>query len=169
VLPRTLWAHGTVLNLLVRGVAAPFGVLDHDCYVFDETLLAGLACGERELALGIDLPGFVTWNERAGLRLPRTHWLFLNAPLLRSVMAHHAVDCEKATRTPRPLAPLLAAVGLGDHNFPPPHLPFYDTLQLLLAVGIAEGATVRYLSTGPEGIAHLGGATRQQLRRARDW
>jgi hypothetical protein len=163
VLPGTLWSHGSALNLLVSEVVAPFGIVDPDCYVFADALLAGLGCGERELTLAVDLPGFFTWNERAKLRLPRTHWLFLNAPLLRSVMRRHRVDCEKSTRTPPRVASLLATLDLGDHNFPPPHLPFYDTLQLLLAVGLAEGSTVRYLAARNEDIVHFGGATRQRL------
>lgn len=163
VLPRTLWSHGSVLNLLVSEVVAPFGIVDPDCYVFAEALLVGLACRERELTLAVDLPGFFTWNERAKLRLPRTHWLFLNAPLLRRLMRDHRVDCEKSTRTPEHVASLLAPLGLGDHNFPPPHLPFYDTLQLLLAVGLADGCAVRYLAAREEDIVHFGGATRQRL------
>ncbi len=168
VLPGTLWSHGTALTLLVRGVAGPFGIVDHDCYVFDEGLFAELECAERELSLAIDLPAFFTWNHRARLRLPRTHWLFLNPPLLRDLMRRHGIDCEKATSTPRQVAPLLAGLGIGDDNFPPSHLTFYDTLQLLLAVGLAEGSTVRYRSVPSDGIVHFGGATRQSLWRMDD-
>ncbi|MGH9464452.1 MAG: hypothetical protein ACRD0X_02315 [Thermoanaerobaculia bacterium] len=167
-LPGALWSHGSALNLLLREVTAPFGIVDHDCYVFGDELLAGLGCGERELTLAVDLPGFFTWNERAGLRLPRTHWLFLNAPLLRDLMRRHEMGCEKAERTPLRVASLLATVGFGDRNFPPPHLPFYDTLHLLLAVGLAEGHTVRYLPASDADIVHFGGATRQRLRRLPD-
>ncbi len=162
VLPGTLWSHGSALNLLVRGVPVPFGVVDHDCYVFDGNLLSDLACGDSELALAIDLPGFFAWNARAGLRLPRTHWLFLNAPLLRRLMRRHGVDCEKSTRTPRRIRSLLARIDIGDGNFPS-HLPFYDTLQLLLVLGLALGTTVRYLPTRRDGVVHFGGATRQRL------
>lgn len=165
VLPGSFWAHGTVLTLLTRSVREPFGILDPDCFVFDGGLFADLRCGERELALGVAAPGFSTWNEPARLRLPRTHWLFLNAPLLRDLMARHRIGCEKVTRTPRRLRALLASVGLGDHNFPPARLRFYDTLQLLLATGLAEGCAVRYLPVAGGGIVHFGAATRAARER----
>lgn len=161
VLPGTFWAHGTVLTLLVRQVAGSFGVLDHDCFVFDDSLLGGLSCGNRELALAVEAPGFFTWNERAQLRFPRTHWLYLNAALLRDLMRRRRLDCEKQTRTPGRVADLLHTIDIGNDNFPP-HLPFYDTLQLVVAVGLAEGASVRYVRPRAEGIVHFGGATRQR-------
>jgi len=161
VLPGAFAKHGTVLDLLAAAAGSDFILLDHDCYVFDGSLFDRVAWRDGEILAAIDRPGFYTVNAASGLRFPRTHFLVVRREALLELRARHGVGCEKATRTPRRLADLLARVGLGDHNFPPHRMPFYDTLQLAMAVAFAEGRRVRWLPVAADGISHVGGTARR--------
>jgi hypothetical protein len=158
--PGTFVRHGTVLDVLMAAAPGDFAVLDHDCYVFDRRLFAAPRWADDEFLAAIDRPGFYSVNEATGLRFPRTHFLVLRRDRWLELARRHGVGCEKATRTPQALAARLDALGLGDHNFPPAHMPFYDTLQLAVAVAFSEGWRVRLLPADPEAIAHIGGTAR---------
>jgi hypothetical protein len=156
----TFARHGTVLDLLVTAVPGDFAVLDHDCYVFDRRLFEPVVWEKGEFLAAIDRPGFYTVNAASGLRFPRTHFLVVRRERLLDLRRRHGVGCEKAIRTPRGVRRLLAGIGLGDHNFPPSSMPFYDTLQLAVAVGLAEAWSVRLLPVEEDGIAHIGGTAK---------
>ncbi len=160
VLPGSFCKHGTVLDLLLAAAGGDFILLDHDCYVFEATLFESIAWEPEEFLAGIDRQGFVMVNEASGLRFPRTHFLVIRRDALLELGARYGVGCEKRTRTPRRAVEMLARIGLGDDNFPPAHLPFYDTLQLLMALAFAEGRTVRWLPVAGDGISHVGGTAR---------
>lgn len=160
--PGSWWEHGAVLDLLTDAVDRPFGLLDHDCYVMDGSIFERLELGERDLLAAPDVPGFFRLNEASGLRFPRTHFLYLNAPLVREVRRRHGISCRKATRTPAGLREPLAALGLGDHNFPPHPMRFWDTLQLVTAAGLADGLGWRWLPVEEGSLVHFGAATRQK-------
>jgi hypothetical protein len=160
VLPASFCKHGSVLDTLVAAASSDFIVLDHDCYVFDRSLFDPVEWEQREFLAAIDRRGFFTVNRASGLRFPRTHFLVIRRDALLELRAKHGVGCEKRTRTPQAVAHLLAAIGLGDHNFPPARMPFYDTLQLAMSVAFAEGRTVRWLRVAEDGISHVGGTAR---------
>lgn len=160
--PGTWWEHGAVIDLLADEVERPFGLLDHDCYVMDPSIFGRLQLGERDLLAVPDAPGFWRRNEASGLRFPRTHFLYLNAPHLRELRRRDALSCRKATRTPARLREPLAALGLGDHNFPPHPMRFWDTLQLVMAAGLADGLAWRFLPVAEGSLVHFGAATRQK-------
>jgi len=161
-MPGSWWEHGAVLDLLTDGVERPFGLLDHDCYVMDPLILERLEPGERDLLVAPDAAGFFRRNQASGLRFPRTHCLSLNAPRLREVRRRHGISCRKATKTPPGLRGPLAALGLGDHNFPPHPMPFWDTLQLVMAAGLADGLAWRWVPVEDGALVHFGAATRQK-------
>ncbi|MEZ5331421.1 MAG: hypothetical protein R2991_05090 [Thermoanaerobaculia bacterium] len=159
--PGSWWEHGAVLDLLSDGVAGAFGLLDHDCFVLDPSVLDGLRPDDGELLAAPDVAGFWGLNEASGLRFPRTHLVMLDAPRVRGVRRRHGISCRKAARTPARLRGPLRALGLGDHNLPSPALGFWDTLQLVMAAGLADGLRWR-LQPVPEGsLVHFGGATRK--------
>lgn len=160
--PGSWWEHGAVLDLLSDGVERPFGLLDHDCFVMDPAVLARLEVGERDLLAAPDVPGFFRLNEASGLRFPRTHLLYLNAPRVREVRRRYGISCRKATRTPPVLRPCLGALGLGDHNFPPHPMAFWDTLQLVMAAGLAAGLGWRFVPVEEGSLVHFGAATRRR-------
>jgi hypothetical protein len=154
--------HGTVLDLLVAAAPGDFVLLDHDCYVFDRSLFAAPEWRDDEFLAAVDAPGFFTINAGTGLRFPRTHFLIVRRDRFRELAERHGVGCEKVERTPERVRGLIAGVGLGDHNFPPARMPFFDTLQLAMAVAFAREWKVRWLGVTDEGIAHIGGTARER-------
>ena len=106
-------------------------------------------------------PGFSRLNEVSGVVFPRTHFLWLASARLRDLMARYRVTADKYTRTPSRAAGVVGRLGIGDTNFPPEPLRFYDTLQLLIALGLAEGGTIGWLPVGEGGVTHFGAATRE--------
>lgn len=160
--PGSWWEHGAVLDLLTDAVARPFGLLDHDCFVLDPSILDDLHPGDGELLAAPDAVGFWRLNEASGLRFPRTHLLMLNAPAVREIRRRYRISCRKATRTPCALREPLGRLGLGDHNFPPSPMRFWDTLQLVMAAGLAAGLRWRFQPVPEGSLVHFGGATRQK-------
>jgi hypothetical protein len=158
--PGTFVRHGAVLDLLVTASPGDFAVLDHDCYVFERRLFEPPVWDEGDFLAAVDRPGFYSVNPATGLRFPRTHFLVLRRSRFLDLRRRWRVGCARATRTPSRVAQLLSGLGLGDHNFPSGSLPFYDTLQLPVSVGLAMGWSVRLLPAAAEAIAHIGGTTR---------
>jgi len=157
VLPGSFAKHGTVLDLIVEASTGDFVLLDHDCYVFDPALLAAVAWRDAEFMAAIDLAGFFTINAATGLRFPRTHCLIIRRDRFVELRQRFGIGCEKAEATPKGMAEMLRAIGLGNHNFPPARMPFYDTLQLAMSAALALGWEVRWLEASAEDIAHIGG------------
>lgn len=74
-LPGSSVAHGDVISLLLANNDSNFGILDHDCYVFDPTVFALLDPGARECMLGV-FPGF---SMKSGIFYPET-FFFISTP-----------------------------------------------------------------------------------------
>lgn len=158
--PRAFARHGTVLDLVVAACPTDFVLLDHDCYVFDPALLVPVAWSDDEFLAGVDLPGFVNHNPEAGLKFPRTHFLIVRRERLLELAERFAVGCERVERAPARVRELLAEIGLGDGRMAVPGMPFFDTLKLATAVGLALGWRVRWLAPSEEAIRHIGGTAR---------
>ena len=78
-------------------------------------------------------------------------------------------ECLRSTFRPPALRAVcivlvISAIGLGNHNFPPARMEFFDTLQLAMSVAFAKGWVVRTLPVEEGGIAHIGGTARQSYR-----
>ena len=154
-LPRSMLAHGSVLDLLLRHAERRFTLLDPDLFVFDPAVFAELELRPGEIAVGAY--GFT--NRKTGLRFPTTHLLALDVPSLQSLMARHRVGPAIYRRTPPHLVARLGTLGLGDHNFVRDHLPHYDPLNLLLALAVYEGFRFRILDRAERDVFHVGGVS----------
>jgi len=168
VLPGSFVRHGTVLDLIVGASRGDFFLLDHDCYVFEPALFEPVDWLPDEFLAFADLPGFFTINQATGLKFPRTHFLAMRRDKMLELRSRCGVGCEKANRTPKRVVERLAGIGLGDGNFPPARMRFYDTLQLAMAVAFAEGWKVRALPAEKGSIAHIGGTARARNRPGAD-
>ena len=95
-LPATSVEHGDVISLLIEHHRGPFGIVDHDCYLFDADLLGHLmpAPDECMVALVADR------HPHLNFELPLTHLLVLNAEPLRRLMQETGIDAGMARHTP---------------------------------------------------------------------
>jgi hypothetical protein len=154
--PRSSLSHGSVLNLLLDHNDSDFGILDHDLYILDPEVFGDLTFRDGEFVIG----AFRLTNPRARITFPTTHFLFFNTRLIKQVQAKHGVGAQVYSRIPRRLRPALATLNLGYHNFLKDYLHYFDTLNLLFALALYEGLTVRFLDVPADDLYHIGGSSR---------
>ncbi len=156
MLPGSSVAHGDVISLLLANNDSNFGILDHDCYVFDPAVFAQLDPGTQECMLGV-FPGFST---KTGIFYPETFFLFFHTELLCGVMERHRVDARIYRKAPATAVAQLERFGLGALTSLKDYHNFSDTLHVLLALALSEGLAVRFLGTPDElSIYHVGGTS----------
>lgn len=155
-LPFASVAHGSVISLLLENHRGNFGIVDHDCYVFDDAVFKQLAPASDECLLGL----FGEESRSVAIRFPLTYFLFFNAEVLRQLMQRYRIDARLYRETPASARNALAGIGLGPTTFWKHYHNFRDTLHVLLAVAVAEGLTFRFLSSDDEVPAmHIGGTS----------
>jgi len=155
-LPATSLTHGDVITLLLNGNAENFGLIDHDCFVFDRRIFESLSPGPADCLTA----AYGGVSARTGIAYPETYLMFLHTALLRELMARYHVDARIYREAPRALRPVVARIGLGEGVFIKDYGTFFDTLHLLLALGMSEGRSVRFLQGfDSDAVAHLGGTS----------
>ncbi|MGE5090392.1 MAG: hypothetical protein ACM3QY_14795, partial [Candidatus Levyibacteriota bacterium] len=155
-LPATSLTHGDVITLLLATNIANFGLLDHDCYVFDPRVFDDLAPGPGQCLTAV----YGGVSQTTGLSYPETYFLFLNTPALRDICARYGVDARNYHAIPEHLRSVVGRVGVGNGVFVKDHVTFFDTLHLMLTLAIAEGFDIRFLQWVDHGsIAHVGGTS----------
>jgi hypothetical protein len=151
--PGSSLSHGTVLTLLLASNEGPFGVLDHDCYVFDPSIFRDLEFGERECLVAV----FGNTAPRLGIPYPETYFLYFNSKLLKPIIERYGADARAYRKLPKAARDPLATIGVQDGVFLKEYHNYFDTLHVLLLLALAEGLTVRFLhSVDADSIAHVG-------------
>lgn len=155
-LPGTSVDHGDVITLLIEHLRGPFGIVDHDCYVFDAGLLDRLApeAGECMVALFADEHPHLTFA------LPLTHALALDPAPLRQLMHESGVDARVARHAPPAVRAALTRLGLVPGAHLKPYQHFHDTLHLLLVLALDRGSRLRVPhSDAEQPLVHIGGTS----------
>ena len=148
--------HGDVITLLLEANSANFGLIDHDCYVFDRRIFESLSPGPGHCLTA----AFGGISAKSGLAYPETSFLFLNAPVLRALMNRYHVDARIYRKLPAALRDTVRVLGIDGGVFIKDYANFFDTLHLLLALAIADGQPCRFLQGfDARAIAHVGGTS----------
>lgn len=156
MLPGSSVAHGDMIDMMLDGVDEPFGILDHDLYVFDSSIFARLRPRERECMVGA--MGDV--SRRTGLAYPLTHLLVFNTPVVRDLMRRYGVSASMYRTLPARAKPKLSGLGLRDGAPLKDHHRFFDTLHVLLGLAYAEGLAPRIETVAdPRDVIHIGGTS----------
>ena len=155
-LPASSTPHGELLSFLLTHHRSDFGVIDHDAYVFDPTLLLRLRATRDECMVGV----FPQSSQRTGLTYPLTHLLYFNTEALRTLMQNWRIDARQYRSAPPQVAAPLARLGLGPRSYLKDYHAFFDTLHVLLAVGLAEGLKLRIEPQKEKApVMHVGGTS----------
>jgi len=142
-LPATSLMHGDVITLLLQNESANFGLIDHDCYVFDPQIFESLAPGPNDCLTAI----YGGVSAKTGVPYPETYLMFLHAAVLKDTMARYHVDARIHREAPQRLRAVLERIGLRDGVFVKDYLTFFDTLHLLVAISHVGGTSWRTTET----------------------
>ena len=157
-MPGTSLTHGDVITALLETNTRPFGLIDHDCYVFDRAIFDAAAPGSGHCVTAV----FGGTSARTGLSYPETYWLCLDALILRDIMARYHVDARVYHDVPDAVRDVIVRVGFCDGVFFKDNKRFFDTLHVLLAIAVAEGYAFRFLQAiDAKSVVHLGGTSWQ--------
>lgn len=154
-LPGTCWPHGHLLSVLLRSSGRDFGIIDHDFFLFDDTVFEQLRFAEDEFAVCAD-----AWrNAPTGSEVPTTHFMYLHTRRLQEVMRHHGVGAQLYKTIPGHLSDMLANAGFSMRNPPKEYQSFFDSFLMLSVLAVQDGYRFRKLDTAPEGWVHVGGTS----------
>ena len=153
--PKSSWPHGHLLSLLLRISKRDFGIIDHDFFLFDPTVLNQLTFKENEFAICA-----TSWrNSLTGTEFPGTHFLYLRASLLRDVMERYEVGAQLYKRIPMNVKPVLKEIGLTMDSPPKDYQSFFDSFLMLSALAMHDGFKVRKLDITAGNWEHVGGTS----------
>ena len=155
-LPFSSVEHGHVITLLLTNHRANFGIIDHDCYVFDDAVFKQLSPASDECVVSL----FSETSRSVGTTFPLTFFMYFNAEGLRRLMQRYQVDARLYRKVPTTAVDAMARIGLGPTIFWKDYHNFRDTLHVLLAVAVAEGLKFRFVASGQDQPAmHVGGTS----------
>lgn len=155
-LPWSSVGHGSMINLLLRNNDRDFGLLDHDLYLFDKTVLARLHFNHDEFLLCLlsDASTDGTWA------YPLTHFLYFRVEVFHRLMQCYGVGAQSYRNVPEPARSRLAAIGLRAGATMKSYHDFFDTLHVLIALAYADGFEAAQIGlASQEGVYHVGGTS----------
>lgn len=152
-LPFSSVNHGPVINLLFAVNQCNFGIIDHDLYIFDKTLLQQRSFTNNQSMRAV----FKGVNPNTGMEYPHTFWLFFNCTSLKQIMQHFNIDARIYYDVDKAVRQALATVGLSEGVFIKEYMNYFDTLHVLLGLSYAQGLDIDYVDTTE--VFHLGGTS----------
>lgn len=152
--PRSVMSHGKVLNQLIEDNSDNFGIIDYDLFLFGDHIFDAPEPFSNELAIGL----YKLVNKHTAHQFPTTHFLYLNTTLIKRLTAKYGVTVYQK-RAPRHLRPTLRSLGYGKKKHLKDYLDYYDTLNLVMAMGIHDGYKFRFLDSS--GAFHVGATSRR--------
>jgi hypothetical protein len=155
-LPGSSVSHGDVLNLLLQTNKNNFGVIDHDTYVFNDSVFEDLSFAENEFLIAY----FYGQSKKAKMYYPLTHFLFFNTKIVLDIMQRNNVDCRLYRKPPKRIFQKLTEAGIKPNVPLKDYHSFFDTLHLLYVVACAEGWCATILDVDDKyAILHVGGTS----------
>lgn len=160
-LRRAMIPHGKILDFLFTFHNEPFGIIDSDSFVFDNTVFTKMASLQETTIVN------ACFKKQIGVvPLPQTFMLFFNTSLVNEIRKKYKIGSGEICydRIPIDARNTLAKLGIDQQHYPDGR-DFFDTLHLLLSLGIADGYHVNYINIQNQkpgierGVYHVGGIT----------
>jgi len=155
-------SHGSMLDLLFERYPRPFGILDYDCFVLDPSYFLEI---QRLKKTTLVNALFVFENKILNLDIPETYFMFFNTPLINKIIEKFQVNSmlTKRDQLSTIVKNRLLSLGIDQSHYPEGHKNYYDTLRLLILLGITEGYKCNFIKRYPtiakpyNDIFHVGG------------
>lgn len=156
--------HHEVLDVIFAAWDKDFGILDYDCFVFDDEMVKRLARIDDERCMNA---AFFRANAEPRLAVPETFLLFFNLRVLRALMERYGIGTRpmRWRRLSPEIRERLGALGISEDRLPEAQKPYFDTLRLLMMLATADGHPYRYVAEIPASPApsemafHVGGVS----------
>jgi len=163
ILP-SLFPHGDVINILVQNLEKPFGIMDYDCFVFNQDLFNEAVIINENHQLNAF---FSNINKKINLELPETFFLYMNTPVYKKLKKNFNINCGHTTyfELPIKVRKKIKEIGITKTQMPEDFKNYFDTLRALMVVGIVEGYKINYTRKFPtvfkpsNEIFHVGGSS----------
>lgn len=155
-LPKSSVGHGAMINLLLGNSTHDFGLLDHDLYLFDQSIFQQLQfdAGDFLLCLYNDTSEDGRWV------YPLTHFLYFRTEVFKRLMAQFGVGAQAYRQVPEQARSRLDKLGLRKGETMKSYHKFYDTLHVLLALAYADGLGVVQIDPlMADSVYHIGGTS----------
>lgn len=157
-------AHGDILDLLFDKYQQPFGILDYDCFVFDNSYFSGLKkIGPNSLFTAL----YIHKNHVLGLKYPQTFLMYFNTPIINKVKAEFGVTSKTyyTHNISQRIWKQLKVIGIDQEHFPEEYKDYFDTLRLVLSLGYSMGYIADFIEEisgnqqPSDRIFHVGGVS----------
>jgi hypothetical protein len=155
-LPNSSVNHGAMINLLLRHSAHDFGLLDHDLYLFDQSVFEQLRFDAEDFLLCL----FNDASDDGRWIYPLTHFLYFRTEVFHRLIEQYGVGAQAYRAIPEPARSRLASLGMRHGETMKSYHAFYDTLHVLLALAYADGLGVVQIEPGSaDSVYHVGGTS----------
>jgi len=136
-------------------------MIDSDCFVTNPINFEEIQVLPNDVMLNAF---FVLRNEKLSLDIPQTHFLFFNPTLISEIKSKYKVtsDLYKYKQLPRKVKLKLFTLGIDSDNLPESATKLFDTMRVIMLLGILEGYRFNFLKRLPPGfvtdqqIHHIG-------------
>jgi len=156
--------HGQVLDFLFKELDKPFGILDYDCFVLNPIIFEEIKLINPETFINAI---FMYHNKMLGLEIPETFFLYFNTQILKMIKQKFHVSCMPFhfNGLSKKVKRRLNTIGIDKDHFPEDYKNYFDTLKLLISLGLAEGYKIDFIRKYPTlsqpnmEIFHIGGVS----------
>jgi len=152
---KSLLDHPVVLDILFKIFNRPFGIMDYDSFIIDKAAFGWFKCIKKNSL------GNVFFHQRIDklrINLPHTHAMFFNTIEIKKIMRKHKVNCRRIEYEflSRRIKNRLSRIGINFNCLPEEDYNF-DTMKLIILLGITEGKEFITLDTSDQPVAlHIG-------------
>lgn len=159
-------AHGKLIDMMFDSIGKPFGIIDYDCFIFDQSCFCEIQKIEPNVLINSLFKSSSTIDK---LTLPHTFFLFFNTPLINVIRKKYKINSDYQRDFGSGLSTevkgKLAEVGIDNNHYPETGKNYFSTLRLLISLGFSEGYTCKILDGYPIGpqmgtaAYHVGGVS----------
>lgn len=162
---RKQFTHGKILDLLFDELKQNFGILDYDCFIFDPSIFTQMESLQNKSLLNAI---FVHQNSQLNIKIPETFALFFDSKKIEFIRTRYKASCERIDyfKISKKARIQLTTIGIDNLKLPYYGKKVFDTLNLIVSLGISEGYEMNFVrcltadSACRNGVFHIGGVSR---------
>jgi hypothetical protein len=159
--------HWMIIDYLLDWFERPFGLIDEDCFVFDQDCFTKIKYLSNETVL---TSYYYYTNSNLAMIFPETMFVFLNTPIINMIKKKYQINSAPVVwEQLHPRAQKeLQSIGILKDKLPEDYKPYFDTLRAVMSLSIAENLIFHYPdgdhSLRSDSVYHIGAIASVTLR-----